>query len=120
MNAPRPNCPDDDVLQELAAGILAPALAQQTMLHVAECRVCSSALKQYLKEFSDEQAPENIAILSQLQSSKPRGQEKLVRKLIGGGSRFSWLKLVPATAALAAIVFAVVQGPAVLSDFKVK
>ena len=30
----------DDVLQELAAGILAPALAQQTMLHVAECKLC--------------------------------------------------------------------------------
>jgi CHAT domain-containing protein len=120
MNAPRPDCPDDDVLQELAAGILAPALAQQTMLHVAECRLCSSALKQYLKEFSDEQSPENIAILNQLQSSKPQWQKKLVRELIGGGSRFSWLKLVPAAVALAAIVFAVVQGPALLSDFKVK
>jgi len=40
--------------------------------------------------------------------------------LIGGGNRFSWLKLVPATAALAAIVFAVVWSPGLLSDFKVK
>jgi CHAT domain-containing protein/tetratricopeptide (TPR) repeat protein len=120
MNAPRPDCPDDDVLQELAAGILAPALAQQTMLHVAECKLCASALKQYLREFSEEQSPENIALLNQLQSSKPQWQKKLVRDLIGGESRFSWLKLVPATAALAAIVFAVVRGPALLSDFKVK
>ena len=34
MNELRPNCPDNDVLQELAAGILAPAMAEQTMLHV--------------------------------------------------------------------------------------
>jgi CHAT domain-containing protein len=120
MNVPRPNCPDEDVLQEMAAGILAPALAQQTMLHVAECKLCAPTLQRYLREFSEEQSPENIAILNQLQSSRPHWQKKLVRKLIGGGSRFSWLKLVPATAVLAAIVFAVVQGPALLSDFKVK
>lgn len=120
MNAPRPNCPDDDVLQELAAGILAPALAQQTMLHVAECKSCGPALRRYLNEFSEEQSPENLAILKQLQSSKPQWQKKLARKLICGGSRFPWLKLAPAIAALAAAIFAVVQGPALLSEFKVK
>ncbi|MGZ4876599.1 MAG: CHAT domain-containing protein [Candidatus Angelobacter sp.] len=120
MNAQRPNCPDDEVLQELAAGILAPALGQQTMLHVAECKLCGPALRRYLKEFSGEQSPENLAILKQLQSSKPQWQKKLVRKLIGGGRRFPWLKLVPATAALAAVIFGVVQGPALWSEFKVK
>jgi hypothetical protein len=120
MNVPRPNCPDEDVLQEMAAGILAPALAQQTMLHVAECKLCAPTLQRYLREFSEEQSPENIAILNRLQSSRPHWQKKLVRKLIGGGNRFSWLKLVPATAALAAIVFAIVQGPALMSDLKVK
>src|ERR1700716_2530351 len=114
MNVPQPNCPDDEVLQELAAGILAPALAQQKMLHVAECKSCGPALRRYLKEFSAEQSPENIAILKQLQSSKPQWQKKLVRKLIGGSNGFPWLKLVPATAALAAVIFAVVQGPALL------
>ncbi len=49
MNEPRPNCPDNDVLQELAAGILAPAMAEQTMLHVAECKFCGPTLRQYLK-----------------------------------------------------------------------
>ena len=96
MNDPRPNCPDNDVLQELAAGILAPAMAEQTMLHVAECKSCGPILRQYLREFSDEQSPENIAILKELQSSKPAWQKKLVRELIGGGRRFPWLKLVPA------------------------
>lgn len=120
MNTPRPNCPDNDVLQELAAGILSPAMAEQTMLHAAECKSCGPILKQYLREFSDEQSPENLAIIQQLKSSKPAWQKKLVRELIGGGRRFPWLKLVPATATLAAVIFGVVQGPALWADFQVK
>jgi len=118
MSAPRPNCPDNDVLQELAAGILAPAMAEQTMLHVAECKSCGPILRQYLNEFSDEQSPENIAILKQLQSSKPAWQKRLVRQLIGGARPFRWLKLVPTTAALAAIIFGVVQGPDLWAGFQ--
>jgi CHAT domain-containing protein len=120
MNAPQPHCPDDEVLQELAAGILAPALAEQTMLHVAECKTCGPALRRYLNEFSEEQSPENIKILTQLQSSRPQWQKRLVRELIGGGRRFPWLKLVPATAALAAVIFGVIQGPALLVEYRVK
>ena len=120
MNAQRPNCPDDDVLQELAAGILAPALAEQTMLHVADCKVCGPALRRYITEFSEEQSPENTAVLQLLQSSRPQWQKRLVRKLIGGDSRFPWLKLAPAAAALAAVIFAVAQGPALLAEFRVK
>jgi hypothetical protein len=119
MIEPRPNCPDNDVLQELAAGILAPAMAEQTMLHVAECKLCGPILRQYLREFSDEQSPENISILKQLQSSKPEWQKKLVRKLIGGARRFPWLKLVPATAALAAVIFGFVEGPSLWTGFQV-
>jgi CHAT domain-containing protein len=117
MNAPRPDCPDNDVLQELAAGILAPAMAEQTMLHVAECKFCGPTLRQYLREFSEEQSPENIAILKDLQSSNPAWQKKLVRESIGG-HRFRWLKLVPATVALAAVIFAFIQGPALLAGFQ--
>ena len=118
MNNPQPNCPDNDVLQELAAGILAPAIAEQTMLHAAECKSCGPILQQYVREFSDEQSPENIAILKELQSSKPAWQKKLVRELIGGGRRFRWLKLVPAMMALAAVIFGFVQGPAIWAGFQ--
>jgi tetratricopeptide (TPR) repeat protein len=118
MNASRLKCPENDVLQELAAGILAPAMAEQTMLHVAECKSCARTLKQYLNEFSDEQSPENIAILKQLQSSKPAWQKNLVRKSIGGRPPFRWLKLVPATAALAAVIFGFVEGPTLWAGFQ--
>jgi CHAT domain-containing protein len=118
MNDRRPNCPDNDVLQELAAGILAPAMAEQTMLHVAECNFCGPTLRQYLREFSEEQSPENIAILKQLQSSKPAWQKKLVRESIGGRPPFRWLKLVPAMVAFAAVIFAFIQGPALWAGFQ--
>ena len=119
MNDLRPNCPDNEVLQELAAGILAPGMAEQTMLHVSECKSCGPILRQYLREFSDEQSPENIAILKELRSSKPAWQKKLVRDLIGGGG-FPWLKFAPAMAVLAAVIFAFVQGPALWAGFQVK
>ncbi|HEY1525591.1 MAG TPA: CHAT domain-containing protein [Candidatus Angelobacter sp.] len=118
MNAPqRPNCPDDEVLQELAAGIGSPALAQQTMQHVARCKTCGTALRRYIQEFSSEQSPDDIAILNQLQSSKPQWQKRLVRKLIGGAPRFLWLKIAPATLGLAAVIFVVIQGPALWTGF---
>jgi CHAT domain-containing protein len=120
MNAPpNQNCPEADVLQELAAGIGSPELAQQTMQHVARCATCSAALRRYISEFSEEQSPENAAIFNQLQSSKPEWQKRLVRDQMGGGKRFPWLKLVPAMAALAVAIFAVIQGPSLLADFKV-
>ena len=120
MNAPRrPNCPDDELLQELAAGILSPAMAEQTMHHVARCNTCGTALRRYIREFSEEQSPDDIAILNQLESSKPQWQKRLVRELIGGGRRFSWLKIAPAAVALAMVVFAVIGGPALLAAFKV-
>src|ERR1041384_8526104 len=118
MNELRPNCPKNDVLQELAAGILPPAMAEQTMLHVAECPSCGPTLRQYLQEFSDEQTPENVAILQQLKSSKPGWQKRLVRQLIGGGHPFRWMKLVPATAALAVVIFGLIQGQALWAGFQ--
>jgi len=121
MNAPRrPNCPDDEVIQELAAGILSPAMAEQTMHHVARCNTCGAALRRYIREFSEEQSPDDIAILHQLESSKPQWQKRLVRELIAGGRRFPWLKIAPAAVALALVIFAVIRGPALLADFKVK
>ena len=119
MNAPRrPNCPDDEVLQELAAGILSPAMAEQTMQHVARCNTCSAALRRYIREFSEEQSPDDIAILNQLESSKPQWQKRLVRELIGGGRRFPWLKLAPAAVALAAVIFGFVEGPALWARYQ--
>jgi CHAT domain-containing protein len=116
---PRENCPDQELLQELAAGIGSPELAQRTMQHVARCRTCAAALRRYIREFSPEQSPEDLAILNQLKSSRPEWQKKLVREQLGGKKGFRWLKLAPAGVAFAAAVLGAFAGPTLLLNFKV-
>jgi CHAT domain-containing protein len=113
-------CPDDEVLQELAAGISSPEQAEQTMQHVARCSICGPALRRYVREFSGEETPENAQILAQLESSKPQWQRRLAKKLVGHPRRATWLKMVPAFAGLAVAILAVIAGPAFLADLKIK
>jgi CHAT domain-containing protein len=121
MNTPlHRNCPDDEVLQELAAGISSPELAQQTMQHVARCSVCGPALRRYLREFTDERSPENERILAQLQSSTPKWRRQFVRSVSAPPKRAPWLKLVPAFLALVLVVAGIFEGPGLVAEFKVR
>jgi CHAT domain-containing protein len=117
---PHRQCPDNEVLQELAAGISSPELAEQTLRHVARCSICGPALQRYLREFSAEEPPENARILDQLQSSKPEWQRRLVRNLMGRPQRTAWLKIVPAFAVLAVAILAIVLGPSLMADLKIR
>jgi len=119
---PQRPCPDDEVLQELAAGICPPELAEQTMRHVARCSVCGPALRRYLREFSAEVSPENQRIIQQLESSKPEWQRRLVHQAVGRSRRFPWMrsmKLVPAFGALAIAIAAIAAGPALWSNYQI-
>jgi CHAT domain-containing protein len=117
---PHGNCPDDEVLLELAAGIGSQELAQQTMKHVAACHTCAASLRRYIADLSDEQSSENLLILKQLQSSTPKWQARLVAETVGRKRRFPWLKVAPAALALAIIVFALSFGPALVADYSAK
>src|SRR6185437_9739697 len=114
---PHPH-PDNELLQEIAAGIASPELAEKTMQHVARCSICGLALQRYIREFSIEESPENARILAQLQSSKPAWQRRLVKKLLGGPRRTPWMKIVPAFAVLAVAILAIVQGPSLMAKFE--
>jgi CHAT domain-containing protein len=114
MNAP---CPPDEVLQECAAGLSSPELAEQTMQHASRCSICGPALQRYVREFSDEPIPDNTRILQQLKSSTPAWQRRLVAKAFPR-KRIWWPKLVPAFAALAAVLLAVIEGPTWISEYK--
>lgn len=117
--APHRQCPDDEVLQELAAGISSTEQAEQTMRHVSRCNICAPTLQRYMREFSAEERPENAKILRQLESSEPEWQRKLVRDLVGGQRRAPWLKFIPVFAGLAAAILAVLQGPALLTSYQI-
>jgi CHAT domain-containing protein len=118
MNAPYHPCPDDEVLQECAAGLSSSELAEQTMQHASRCNICGPALKRYVREFSPEESPENTRILQQLQSSRPEWQRRLVREAFPR-KRGWWPRLVPAFAALAAVLLAVVEGPSLVKEYKI-
>jgi hypothetical protein len=76
------NCPDEEVLQELAAGIGAPGLIDEHGTHIAACDRCALILKTYLHEFSDELTAEEEAMLGELESSTPEGQRKIVQRIL--------------------------------------
>jgi CHAT domain-containing protein len=78
--APHPDCPDEQVLQELAARICSPEVASQAIQHAAHCDHCGPLLNRYLEEFSEELLPEDRVILNQLASGKPAWQERFVRE----------------------------------------
>lgn len=115
---PHPH-PDNELLQEIAAGIASPELAEKTMQHVARCSICGPALQRYIREFSVEESPDNARVHAQLQSLKPAWQRRLVKKLLGGPRRTPWMKIVPAFAVLAVAIFAVVMGPTLLAGLQI-
>src|SRR5262249_6997622 len=86
-STPYRHCPDDEVLQELAAGISSPEMAEQTLRHVARCGICGPVLRRYVHEFSSEVSPGNTSILQQLKSSNPGWQRHLVKQLLGRSRR---------------------------------
>jgi CHAT domain-containing protein len=118
MSAPQHRqCPADEVLQELAAGIGSPEMAEQAMRHASQCGLCGPALRRYIQEFSVEESPENTRILQQLQSSRADWQRRLVRDVVP--RRRPWLKLMPAFAALAVAIVAVLAGPSFFAEYKI-
>lgn len=114
----RPDCPPEDDLRSLAAGLTPPDQATQLIQHAAQCDHCGHILSMYTEDFSDDLSAEDQALLAQLKSASPKWQKKLVRDLQSAGacagtalpshSRFKlpwfrWL-LVPATAAACAAI----------------
>jgi CHAT domain-containing protein len=119
MNAPHhTQCPGDEVLLDLAAGIGSPEMAAQAMRHASQCNICGPVLRRYIQEFSTEESPGNAHILRQLQSSRKDWQRRLVREV--APRRRPWLKLVPAFAAFAMVLAAVLAGPSLLREYKVR
>lgn len=76
------DCIDEQALQELAAGIAPAGFFEKHGQHISMCNRCASILKTYLLDFSDEVTPEEDAILSGLENSRPEGQSALLEMLL--------------------------------------
>lgn len=115
---PHPECPGDDILQEIAAGLTSQEMAEYHTRHISMCNYCGPALKRYLHEFSTESNPDDEALLAQLETSTPKWQKEFVSKHVVPGAAgnnksvtwgkaralWTWPKLIGFGAAAAAVL----------------
>jgi hypothetical protein len=90
---PTPECPSDDDLRQLAAGLssTAPitdtvaagdALATRLLQHAATCDHCGPLLRTFTEDFSDDFTTEEQATVANLQSSSEAWQKNTARQML--------------------------------------
>ncbi|MGC2696418.1 MAG: tetratricopeptide repeat protein [Candidatus Angelobacter sp.] len=116
------NCPSEEDLRNLAAGLYPGPKAAQLKAHAATCHRCGPLLQEYTEDFSDESSPEEQAFLNQLRTASPEFRQQKAREMFereilkknsvtpepvpatDGRSFFSWKWImVPALPAVALI-----------------
>jgi CHAT domain-containing protein len=124
--APRPDCPPEDDLRNLAAGLSPADRASQLAQHAATCDHCGPILRMYTEDFADDLdeslTPDERKVLAKLKSSSLGWQKKLVGDVLSSSSAAAsspssvpdrrpafkqpWLRWawVPATTAACAVV----------------
>ncbi|HYX52836.1 MAG TPA: hypothetical protein VE783_05250, partial [Candidatus Limnocylindrales bacterium] len=136
MNSgPHPDCPEEKVLQEIAAEARpADAYAENVLHHAAQCPHCGPILSQYLAEFSDQPVPELQALN---QNEETAWQNALARELANKSRpksapplperdrnvlRFPvWARITAWAAPIAAVVvMAVFWGPGLYGKYELK
>ena len=75
------DCPSEDDLRNVAAGIYTDPKAAQLKAHAATCGHCGPLLQEYIEDFSDESSPEEQAFLAQLRTSSPEFREQKAREM---------------------------------------
>jgi hypothetical protein len=86
--APTQECPSDDALRQLAAGLtsdttaIGDALATKLLQHAATCSHCGPLLQSYTELFSDDFTPEEQATLNNLQSASIAWQINTARQML--------------------------------------
>lgn len=79
---PTSNCPSEDDLRNLAAGLCSDPIALKLTAHAATCDRCGPLLREYREDFSDDFTPEEQAVLNNLQSSSVAWQENTAREML--------------------------------------
>jgi CHAT domain-containing protein len=65
-----PGCPDDDILQQYAAGLCAPDVAAEVLHHAAHCDFCAPLLKGYMEDLSDDLTADAKDFVTRLPASE--------------------------------------------------
>lgn len=111
LAAPGQDCPGDDDLRNLAAGLCPPDQASKLTQHAAQCGHCGPLLRMFTEDFSDELSADDQSILGKMKSSSAGWQRTLVQEMVEKLEKkpfaWRWLLVPAALAACAAIAFAV-------------
>ena len=70
------DCPSEDDLRNLAAGLCPDPKAAQLKEHAASCDHCRPLLQEYTEDFSDESSPEEQAFLDRLRTASPEFRQQ--------------------------------------------
>jgi CHAT domain-containing protein/tetratricopeptide (TPR) repeat protein len=120
------NCPSEQSLNELAAGVI-PVEQQGIILsHVIECDRCGRVLRGAVDELREEVTPDEVSIIRSLKSNDPQWQQELANRLasaadkrpevVPGATGFvrkptlSWPHWVYALAAVTLVVVIAISG----------
>jgi hypothetical protein len=113
------NCPSEDDLRTLAAGLCSDPLSAELTTHAAACGHCGPLLREYQEDFSDDVTPEEQTALAQLRSTSPEWQQEKAREMLKPVSTtvprpsprwtlsWRWAMIPAATAACAAIAVSI-------------
>ena len=108
-----PECPSDDALRQLAAGLTPDALATKLTQHIATCDHCGPLLRAFTEDFSDDFSPEEQVVLNNLRSSAVAWQKNTAREMLKRAIPsppsprpiFAWKWImIPATAAACSVI----------------
>ncbi len=76
------NCPCEEDLRNLAAGLCAEPIANKLKVHASNCERCGPLLQEYIEDFSDESGPEEQAFLNQLRTASPEYRQQKAREML--------------------------------------
>lgn len=76
------DCPSEDDLRNLAAGLCPDAQSAQLKAHAATCGRCGPLLQEYIEDFSDESSPEEQTFLDRLRTASPEFREQAARDML--------------------------------------
>jgi cytochrome c-type biogenesis protein CcmH/NrfG len=76
------NCPSEEDLRTLAAGLCSNPLVAELTAHAAACGHCGPLLWEYQEDFSDDVTPKEHTALAQLRSASPEWQQQKAREML--------------------------------------
>jgi tetratricopeptide (TPR) repeat protein len=76
------NCPCEEDLRNLAAGLCAEPIAKKLKAHASNCERCGPLLQEYIEDFSDDVTPEEQAFLNQLRTASPEYRQQKAREML--------------------------------------